>query len=85
MRVELTLAELKVLGSVLSNHKYMLKAIMMDAELSQAVKDAEAAKHQRAGQILRKLRAAYKSQRPKRSVPAPVALPTEEESSNGSL
>ncbi|AMG89628.1 hypothetical protein [Bordetella bronchiseptica] len=78
MQVELTMVELKVLGSVLNNHRYMLRAIKTDATIPQAVKDAEAAKHQRACQIMRKLRAAYKSQRPKRSVPAPAPQPIED-------
>ncbi len=85
MKVDLTMVELKVLGSVLNDHKYMLRAITNDAEISQAVKDAEVAKHKRAGQILRKLRAAYKSGRPRRSVALPVARPTEEGDAHGEL
>lgn len=78
MKVDLTMVELKVLGAVLNDHKYMLRAITNDAEISQAVKDAEVVKHKRAGQILRKLRAAYKSERPRRAVRHPGAQPTEE-------
>ena len=38
---------------MLNNHRYMLRAIKTDATIPQAVKDAEAAKHQRACQIMR--------------------------------
>lgn len=83
MRVELTMVELKVLGAVLNDHKYMLRAITADPGISQAVKDAEMAKHKRAGEILRKLRAAYKSDRPRRAVKLPVAQPTEDGGAHG--
>ena len=83
MKVDLTMVELKVLGAVLNDHKYMLRAIMNDPEISRAVKDAEEAKHKRAGQILSKLRAAYKSERPRRAVKHPGAQPTEEGGAHG--
>ncbi|WP_238925000.1 hypothetical protein [Achromobacter insuavis] len=83
MRVDLTMVELKVLGTVLNDHKYMLRAITTDASISQAVKDAEVAKHKRAGEILRKLRAAYRSQRPARSVVLPATRPTEDGGAHG--
>lgn len=83
MRVDLTMVELKVLGAVLNDHKYMLRAITADPEISQAVKDAEVAKHKRAGQILRKLRAAYKSERPTRPDRYPDPQPTEDGGAHG--
>lgn len=83
MRVELTMVELKVLGAVLNDHKYMLRAITADPEISQAVKDAEVAKHKRAGEILRKLRASYKSDRPRRAVKHHGTQPTEDGGAHG--
>lgn len=67
MKVDLTMVELRVLGAVLYDHRYMLKATLAYADISQAVKDAEVAKHKRACEVLRKLRAAYKSERPRRA------------------
>ncbi|MFU1927650.1 hypothetical protein ACLQ9J_04890 [Bordetella hinzii] len=78
-----TMAELKVLGSVLYDHRYMLKATLAADDISQAVKDAEMAKHKRACEVLRKLRAAYKSGRPRRAVKHPGAKPTEDGGAHG--
>ncbi len=66
MQVDLKKVELRALWHVLNDHKYMLKAVMTDSELSDEVKQAEAAKHKAAQAVLRKLYAAQKAQRVRR-------------------
>ncbi|MDX3877652.1 hypothetical protein [Achromobacter denitrificans] len=73
MQVDLKKVELRALWHVLNNHKYMLRAIMTDSELSDEVKQAEAAKHEAAQKVLRKLYAAHKAHAPR--VPAKVPHP----------
>ena len=69
-RLSWTMVELKVLGSVLNNHRYMLRAIKTDATIPQAVKDAEAAS---TSAPARSCATACRVQvaAPQRSVPAP--------------
>lgn len=70
MQVDLKKVELRALWNVLNDHKYMVKAIMTDAEISDEIKEAESAKHKEAQKVLRKLYAAHKAQAPRRPVRA---------------
>ncbi|EJO27519.1 hypothetical protein [Achromobacter marplatensis] len=74
MQVDLKKVELRALWNVLNDHKYMVKAIMTDTEISDEIKEAESTKHKEAQKVLRKLYAAHKAQaprRPVRSIPHP--------------
>lgn len=79
MQIDLKDVELRALWHVLNDHKYMVKALMMDAEISAEVKEAEVGKHKAAQKVLRKLYAAYKVQSPRR----PAKLPTQPSTDGG--
>ena len=53
MQIDLKGVELRALWHVLNDHKYMVKALMMDAEISAEVKEAEVGKHKAAQKVLR--------------------------------
>lgn len=73
MQVDLKKVELRALWYVLNDHKYMLRAILTDSELSDEIKEAEAVKHRAAQKVLRKLYAAHKAHAPR--VPAKIPHP----------
>lgn len=73
MQIDLKKAELRALWHVLNDHKYMLRAIMTDTELSDEIKRAEEEKHKAAQKVLRRLYAAHKGQAPR--VPAKIPHP----------
>ncbi len=72
MQIDLKGVELRALWRVLNDQKYMVKAIMMDAEISAEIKEAEVSKHKAAQKVLRKLYAAHKAQSPRRPAKIPA-------------